>query len=96
MVGMVEMSMFSERIVWRVPASASKWRGKAEVVMKVVTVPGRRDPPKIDIRVQRTAEHPKGEGFTREGVRLDLEDVASLVKALQHTLRELEGSDATG
>jgi len=90
------MNVFHEEVIWRVPATTSKWRGRAEVLMKVVTVPGRRDPPKIDIRVHRTQEHTNGEGPTREGVRLDVEDVSTLVKALQHTLRELEESDATG
>ena len=49
--------------------------------------------PKIDIRVRRTIEHPKGEGFTREGVRLSQEEAASLVKAIQHSLQELRETD---
>lgn len=89
------MRGFDQEIRWRIPASASKWRGKAEIVMSVAT-PKSDYPPKIDIRVRRTVEHHRGEGFTKEGIRLSLEDAASLIKALQHTLQELEDSDATG
>ncbi len=46
-------------------------------------------PAMIDIRTRRTIEHPKGEGFTREGLRLSLEDAESLAKAIQHTLQKL-------
>ena len=53
-------------------------------------------PAKIDIRTRRTIEHPKGEGFTREGVRLTLEDASTLVKAIQHALDELRETDVTG
>jgi len=86
---------FDQEIRWRVPATAARWRGKAEIVMSVADPKGDY-PPKIDIRTRRTIEHPRGEGFTREGVRLTLEDAASLVKAIQHTLQALEDSDATG
>ena len=89
------MRGFDQVIKWRVPATSAKWRGKAEVVMTVSTPLGGA-PAKIDIRSRRTVEHPRGEGFTREGVRLSLEDASTLAKAIQHALQELEGSDATG
>ena len=82
---------FDQEIRWRVPATAAKWRGKAEVVMSVAAPIGGK-PPTIDIRVRRTIEHPKGEGFTREGVRLSQEDATSLIKAIDHALQELEGN----
>ena len=83
---------FNQEIRWRVPASAAKWRGKAEIVMSVADPQGDH-PPKIDIRTRRTIEHPRGEGFTREGVRLTLEDASSLAKAIQHTLQKLRETD---
>ena len=86
------MRGFDQTIKWRVPATAAKWRGKAEIVMSVADPKGDK-PPAIDIRTRKTHEHPKGEGFTREGVRLTLEDATTLVKALQHTLAELRETD---
>ena len=86
------MRGFDQTIKWRVPATAAKWRGKAEIVMSVAD-PKSDKPPAIDIRTRKTHEHPKGEGFTREGVRLTLEDATTLVKALQHTLAELRETD---
>ena len=86
---------FNQTIKWRVPTTAAKWKGKAEVVMSVSVRKGDKLP-MIDIRTRKTEEHPKGEGFTREGVRLTLEDTATLVKALQHTLVELRETDVTG
>ena len=86
---------FEQTIKWRVPCTSVKWRGKSEVVMSTVEPKG-KSPAVIDIRVRKTIEHPKGEGFTREGVRLNLEDASSLAKAIQHALQEMEGSDATG
>lgn len=83
---------FEQTIKWRVPATATKWKGKAEVVMSVADPKGDK-PPMIDIRTRKTEEHPKGEGFTREGVRLTLEDATTLMKALQHTLQELKGDE---
>ena len=83
---------FEQEIRWRVPATTQRWRGKAEVVMATADPHGNAEP-KIDIRVRRTIEHPKGEGFTREGVRLSLEDASSLAKAIQHTLKELRETD---
>ena len=86
---------FDQEIHWRIPATAAKWRGKAEIVMSVADPQGNH-PPKIDIRTRRTVEHTKGEGYTKEGVRLTLEDAASLAKAIQHTLAELRETDVTG
>jgi hypothetical protein len=86
---------FDQEIRWRIPATAAKWRGKAEVVMTLST-PHSNYPPKIDIRTRRTVEHTTGEGYTKEGVRLTLEDAASLAKAIQQTLAELRETDATG
>ena len=83
---------FDQEIRWRTPATAAKWKGKAEIVMSVADPQGNY-PVKIDIRTRRTVEHIKGEGFTREGVRLTLEDAASLAKAIQHTLAELRETD---
>ena len=83
---------FNQEIRWRVPATAAKWRGKAEVVMSVAAPLGGK-PPTIDIRVRRTIEHPKGEGFTREGVRLSQEDATTLIKAIDHALSELRETD---
>ena len=88
------MRGFSQVIKWRVPATTLKWRGKAEVVMSVAD-PKSNSEPKIDIRVRRTIEHAQGEGFTREGVRLSLEDASSLAKAIQHSLKELRETDGT-
>ena len=89
------MRGFEQRIIWRVPHSAAKWRGKAEVVMSLAIPKGSDYQAKIDIRTRRTSEHPRGEGFTREGVRLDLEDAASLAKAIEHALQEMRETDAT-
>jgi hypothetical protein len=86
------MSAFDQEIKWRVPSTTAKWKGKAEIVMSVATPKG-RGKPAIDIRTRRTIEHPKGEGFTREGVRLSLEDTSTLIKALTHTLEELRETD---
>ena len=83
---------FEQTIKWRVPATATKWKGKDEVVMSVADPKGDKAP-MIDIRTRKTEEHPKGEGFTREGVRLTLEDATTLMKALQHTLQELKGDE---
>ena len=86
---------FEQTILWRVPCTSVRWRGKAEVVMSVADPIG-KSPAMIDIRTRRTIEHHKGEGFTREGVRLSLEDTNTLIKALTHTLEELRetnGSD---
>jgi len=88
----MNMRGFDQVIKWRVPNTSSKWKGKAEVVMSVSTPVGNA-PAKIDIRTRRTIEHPKGEGFTREGVRLTLEDASTLVKAIQHALQELRETD---
>ena len=84
-----------QTIKWRVPNISKKWKGKAETVMSVADPIGDA-PALIDIRVRRTEEHPSGKGFTREGVRLSQEEAASLVKAIEHALQELEGSDVTG
>ena len=89
------MSAFDQEIKWRVPSTTAKWKGKAEIVMSVATPKG-RGKPAIDIRTRRTIEHPKGEGFTREGVRLTQEDAMSLAKALLHTLEKMRETDATG
>lgn len=86
------MRGFDQEIRWRVPATTARWRGKAEVVMSVADPKGSAEP-KIDIRVHKTIEHPKGAGFTKEGVRLSLEDAASLAKAIQHTLQNLRETD---
>ena len=86
---------FDQEIRWRVPATTIRWRGKAEAVMSVADPKGDAEP-KIDIRIRRTVEHPKGEGFTREGLRLSLEDADSLAKAIQHTLQKLRETDVTG
>ena len=86
---------FEQTIKWRVPATSAKWRGKAEVVMSVADPRG-NSPPMIDIRTRKTQEHPKGEGFTREGVRLSQEDASSLIKAIEHALTELRETDVTG
>ena len=85
---------FEQTIRWRVPCTSVRWRGKAEVVMSVVDPIG-NSPAMIDIRTRRTIEYHKGEGFTREGVRLTLEDASSLAKAIQHTLQKLGETDAT-
>ena len=42
----------------------------------------------IDIRVRRTAEHPKGEGWTGTGFRIPIDQALSLSKALEHILSE--------
>ena len=86
---------FEQTIKWRVPCTSVKWRGKSEVVMSIVEPKG-KSPAVIDIRVRKTIEHPKGEGYTREGVRLNLEDASSLAKAIQHALSELRETDVTG
>ena len=86
------MRGFDQEIRWRVPATSARWRGKAEIVMSISSPHGDA-PPKIDIRTRRTIEHPKGEGFTREGVRLTLEEASSLVKAIEHALAELRETD---
>lgn len=88
------MRGFSQIIKWRVPATTLRWRGKAEVIMSVADPKGNSEP-KIDIRVRRTIEHPQGEGYTKEGVRLSLEDASSLAKAIQHSLKELRETDDT-
>ena len=80
---------FHHDMIWRVPCSTKKWKGQAENVMSVVTNLTNKVV-HIDIRVRRTVEHHKGEGYTREGVRLNLEDASLLAKAIQHALRELE------
>ena len=61
-----------------------------------VADPRGNSPPMIDIRTRKTQEHPKGEGFTREGVRLSQEDASSLIKAIEHALTELRETDVTG
>tara|TARA_R100001510_G_C7648434_1_gene205769 strand:- start:1517 stop:1810 length:294 start_codon:yes stop_codon:yes gene_type:complete len=86
---------FEQEIRWRTPATSVRWRGKAEIVMTLNTPYGGAES-KIDIRTRRTHEHPKGEGFTKEGVRLTLEEAHTLSKAIQHTLSELRETDATG
>jgi hypothetical protein len=86
---------FTQTIKWRIPNTTKKWKGHAEIVMSVADPLGEY-PALIDIRTKRTEEHPRGEGFTREGVRLSQEDAASLVKAITHALQELEEPDVTG
>tara|TARA_R100001463_G_scaffold65470_1_gene118767 strand:+ start:227 stop:490 length:264 start_codon:yes stop_codon:yes gene_type:complete len=86
------MRGFNQEIKWRTPSVTAKWKGKAEVVMSVADPIGER-PAQIDIRVRRTSEHPKGEGFTREGVRLSQEDATTLIKAIDHALSELRETD---
>jgi len=83
---------FEQTILWRVPCTSVRWRGKAEVVMSVADPIG-KSPAMIDIRTRRTIEHHKGEGFTKEGVRLTQEDAMSLAKALLHTLEKMRETD---
>ena len=73
-------------IRWRSPHTSPKYDGKAEVVMSTVEMNnGTRY---IDIRIRKTAEHPKGEGFTGKGMRILPDQALSLQKALNHVLSE--------
>ena len=81
--------LFPQYIIWRRPATSKKHRGKYEIVMTTVHLPS---------GVQLDIRHKKNDGgtFTKEGVRLTVENANSLHKALGKILQEIEREeDAT-
>jgi|TARA_R100001463_G_scaffold100654_1_gene155138 hypothetical protein len=80
---------YPQFVMWRRPATSKKNMGKSECVLSTVYLP---TGVQIDIRMKKN----DGGSFTREGVRLTIEDATSLYKALGQTLKEMEREeDAT-
>jgi len=80
----------TQTIQWRAASTMRKWLGKAECVMSVVTSEKEGVAPTIDIRIRRTTDHASGAGWTKEGVRLSLEDAYNLAESIQHIIDSLE------
>ncbi len=76
---------YPQFMTWRVPYKSPKWKGLAEVVI-TTNWSGKLQTFNIDTRVRRTREHPRGEGFTKEGIRLTIEQAMSYHKALGKTI----------
>ena len=78
----------NQRIFWKVPCTTKDYSGNADVIMSHVT--SKSDAPveyeAIDIRVRRNNAHKLGPGFTKNGIRLRMDEAASLWKALGHFL----------
>lgn len=79
-----------QTVHWKAPTTTRKWKGLAEVVMTVVTTDRKGDEPRIDVRVMRTTDHPSGAGYTREGVRMTMEDAYSLAQAIIRTVDSIK------
>ena len=80
------MTGWGEQVIrWRTPHTARKWKGCAELIISTIE---HTNGEYIDIRVRRTAEHPKGEGWTGTGFRIPIDQALSLSKALEHILSE--------
>jgi hypothetical protein len=86
-----EKPKVEQRIRWRIPHTSPKFRGNAEVVIS--TIESRGGAKYIDIRIRRTPDHPRGEGWTQRGMRLLPDQALSLSKALPHILKEWEDDD---
>ena len=74
---------YPQYIVWRKPATSKRHKGKKETVLTKVYPPSG---PQVDIRLRNIVTG----GFTREGVRLSLEDAVSLSKALVKLVEPLD------
>ena len=78
----------NQKVFWRIPCTTSKHRNVADVVMSHVK--SKPEAPveyeAIDIRVRKNTLHDYGPGFTHQGIRLRMEEAASLWKALGHFL----------
>ena len=79
-----------QNIFWKITCTHGDLWKRADVVMSHVK--GRPQGPladyeAIDIRIRRNANHKLGPGFSIRGVRLKMEEAASLWKALGHFLR---------
>jgi hypothetical protein len=74
---------YPQYIVWRKPATSKRHKGKMETVLTKVYPPSGSQ---VDIRLRNIVTG----GFTREGVRLSLEDAVSLSKALSRLVEHLE------
>tara|TARA_R110002110_G_scaffold139108_4_gene325569 strand:+ start:683 stop:970 length:288 start_codon:yes stop_codon:yes gene_type:complete len=74
---------YPQYIVWRKPATSKRHKGKMETVLTKVYPPSGSQ---VDIRLRNINTG----GFTREGVRLSLEDAVSLSKALSRLVEHLE------
>lgn len=83
---------FKERMIqnvfWKIPCTTKKFENIGEVVMSHVASKPDADVKYegIDIRVRRNNAHKLGPGFARHGVRLRMDEAASLWKALGHFL----------
>ena len=80
----------TQTVQWKAPCTMRKWKKQAEVVMSVVTSEKENVEPTIDIRVRRTTDHPSGAGWTREGVRMELEDAYQLAQSIIHMVDSLK------
>jgi hypothetical protein len=81
---------YPQYLTWRAPYKLSKWKGLAEVVIST-NWSGKLQTFNIDTRVRRTSEHPKGISFTKEGIRLTVEQAISYHKALGKTIEAVLG-----
>ena len=76
-----EKEGFVQSVFWKSPCTIKYWRGKADVVLSIITHP-EYNYDGVDIRIRRNIAHPRGTGFTKQGVRLTVEQAASMWKAL--------------
>ena len=74
---------YPQYIVWRKPATSKRHKGRKETVLTKVYPPSG---PQVDIRLRNNVTG----GFTREGIRLSLEDAVSLSKALTKLVEHLQ------
>ena len=70
----------SEHMFWMIPCSVYKLQNIADVVASHITHSNGYEA--IDIRVRRNTAHKSGPGFTKQGIRLRMEEAVSLWKAL--------------
>lgn len=74
---------YPQYIVWRRPATSKRHKNKMEAVLTKVYPPSGSQ---VDIRMR----HVSTGQFTKEGVRLTLEDAVSLSKALSRLVEHLQ------
>ena len=76
--------VISEEVFWIIPCSTYKLKNKGDVIASHITHSNGYEA--IDIRVRRNTAHEMGPGFSKQGVRLRMEEAVSLWKALGKVL----------
>jgi len=80
--------ILTQDVIWRIPCTIHKMKNKADVILSHIKHKDGYEA--VDIRLRRNNAHEYGPGFSKQGIRLRLDEAVSMWKALGKLLEFIE------